>query len=181
MRMKNYRSTYRPDIDGLRAFAIISVVLFHAFPESITGGFVGVDVFFVISGYLISSIIFKSCEAGSFGYVDFYIRRIKRIFPALSVVLLSCMLVGWRVLLPDEYAQLGKHVLSGVGFVSNLVLWRESGYFDTAAELKPLLHLWSLGVEEQYYIVWPILVALIWKRAHSFRFCSFLFWCFHLR
>ena len=168
MRMKNYRSTYRPDIDGLRAFAIISVVLFHAFPESITVGFVGVDVFFVISGYLISSIIFKSCEAGSFGYVDFYIRRIKRIFPALSVVLLSCMLVGWRVLLPDEYAQLGKHVLSGVGFVSNLVLWRESGYFDTAAELKPLLHLWSLGVEEQYYIVWPILVALIWKRAHSF-------------
>lgn len=166
--MKNYNSTYRPDIDGLRAFAIISVVLFHEFPVSIKGGFVGVDVFFVISGYLISSIIFKSCEAGSFSYVDFYIRRIKRIFPALSVVLISCMLVGWLVLLPDEYAQLGKHVLSGVGFVSNLVLWRESGYFDTAAELKPLLHLWTLGVEEQYYIVWPLLVALIWKRAHNF-------------
>lgn len=166
--MKNYHASYRPDIDGLRAFAIISVVLFHAFPESIRGGFVGVDVFFVISGYLISSIIFKSYEAGSFSYVDFYIRRIKRIFPALSVVLMSCMLVGWLVLLPDEYAQLGKHVLSGVGFVSNLVLWRESGYFDTSAELKPLLHLWSLGVEEQYYIVWPILVALTWKRAHNF-------------
>lgn len=166
--MKNYHGSYRPDIDGLRAFAIISVVLFHAFPESIRGGFVGVDVFFVISGYLISSIIFKSYEAGSFSYVDFYIRRIKRIFPALAIVLMSCVLVGWLVLLPDEYAQLGKHVLSGVGFVSNLVLWRESGYFDTAAELKPLLHLWSLGVEEQYYIVWPILVALIWKRAHNF-------------
>jgi peptidoglycan/LPS O-acetylase OafA/YrhL len=166
--MKNYHDSYRPDIDGLRAFAIISVVLFHAFPESIKGGFVGVDVFFVISGYLISSIIFKSLEAGSFSYVDFYIRRIKRIFPALSVVLMSCMLIGWLVLLPDEYAQLGKHVLSGVGFISNLVLWRESGYFDTSAELKPLLHLWSLGVEEQYYIVWPILVALIWKREHNF-------------
>lgn len=159
---------YRADVDGLRAVAILPVVLYHAWPETFPGGYMGVDVFFVISGFLISGVIFKACEAGTFSYRDFYVRRIRRIFPALGVVLLACILVGWLALLPDEWTQLGKHVAGGAGFVSNLLLWREAGYFDAAAETKPLLHLWSLGIEEQYYIVWPVLVAALWKRPRGF-------------
>lgn len=158
---------YRPDIDGLRAIAVLSVVGFHSFPGWFKGGFVGVDVFFVISGFLISSLIFTNLEQGTFSYFEFYARRIRRIFPALGVVLAFCLGVGWLWLFPDEYARLGKHVAAGAGFIANVVLWRESGYFDTAAKLKPLLHLWSLGVEEQFYIVWPLLVALFWKGAHK--------------
>lgn len=154
---------YRPDVDGLRAIAVLSVVAFHAFPTLLTGGFVGVDVFFVISGYLISLNIFGNLERGSFRFIDFYNRRIRRIFPALTLVLLVCLLVGWLVLMADEYAQLGLHVAAGAGFVSNFVLWAESGYFDTASEAKPLLHLWSLGIEEQFYIVWPLLVWAAYK------------------
>ncbi len=163
-----YHPTYRPDIDGLRAVAILSVLGFHVFPDMFRGGFIGVDIFFVISGFLISSIIFRSLEAGSFTYTEFYIRRIRRIFPALVTVLITTFIIGYVVLLPDEFKRLGKHVLGGSLFVSNLVLWGESGYFDTASELKPLLNLWSLGVEEQYYILWPLLVASIWKRSRSF-------------
>lgn len=163
-----YHPTYRPDIDGLRAVAILSVLGFHAFPEQFRGGFTGVDIFFVISGFLISSIIFRSLETGSFTFREFYIRRIRRIFPSLITVLVATVLIGYFVLLPDEFRRLGKHVLGGSLFVSNLVLWGESGYFDTASELKPLLNLWSLGVEEQYYILWPLLVVLIWKRSRSF-------------
>jgi len=155
---------YRSDIDGLRAVAVLSVVGFHAFPTWLTGGFIGVDVFFVISGYLISMIIFENLARGSFSFSAFYARRIKRIFPALTIVLMTCLTFGWFVLLPDELNQLGKHVAAGAGFVSNLVLWGEAGYFDNAAETKPLLHLWSLGIEEQFYIVWPLLLWLAWKR-----------------
>ncbi|HFL2861877.1 TPA: acyltransferase family protein [Pseudomonas aeruginosa] len=154
---------YRADIDGLRAVAVLSVVAFHAFPEWFQGGFIGVDVFFVISGFLISSIIFKGLERGTFRFVDFYVRRIRRIFPALLLVLAASGVMGWAVLLPDEYAQLGKHIAAGAGFVSNLVLWAEASYFDSAAELKPLLHLWSLGVEEQFYILWPLLAWIAWR------------------
>lgn len=154
---------YRPDIDGLRAIAVLAVVIFHAFPQALPGGFVGVDVFFVISGYLISSIIFKALDGGTFSFADFYARRVRRIFPALVLVVLTSLLLGWAVLLPDEYAQLGKHAAAGLGFVANVAYWMESGYFDTAAELKPLLHLWSLGVEEQFYIVWPAVVLLLWR------------------
>ena len=149
---------YRPDLDGLRALAVLSVVAFHAFPTLVTGGFVGVDVFFVISGYLISSIIVQGVESGAFGFIDFYSRRIRRIFPALLLVMLVCLLVGWQVLLADEYAQLGLHMAAGAGFVSNFVLWAQSGYFDSVSDAKPLLHLWSLGIEEQFYIVWPLLL-----------------------
>lgn len=149
---------YRADIDGLRAIAVLAVIGFHGFPQRITGGFVGVDVFFVISGYLISTILYQSLEANRFSFASFYSRRIKRIFPALSIVLLACLGIGWLLLLPDEYQHLGKHVLSGVTFVSNFVLWEESGYFDSASETKPLLHLWSLGIEEQFYIAWPLLL-----------------------
>ncbi|MDF9392211.1 MULTISPECIES: acyltransferase family protein [Methylococcus] len=154
---------YRPDIDGLRAIAILAVIVFHAYPRSLPGGFVGVDVFFVISGYLIGGIIFRNLDAGSFSLTDFYARRARRIFPALITVLLGGLAFGWFALLADEYQALGKHVAAGAGFVSNLVLWRESGYFDTAAEFKPLLHLWSLGIEEQFYLVYPLLMALLWR------------------
>jgi peptidoglycan/LPS O-acetylase OafA/YrhL len=155
---------YRPDIDGLRAVAVLSVVVYHAFPHLLKGGFVGVDVFFVISGFLISTIIFSSLERNSFSFFDFYCRRIRRIFPALLFVLISCYAFGWFVLLADEYKQLGKHIAAGAGFVSNFVLWDESGYFDAAAETKPLLHLWSLGIEEQFYIFWPFILWLAWKK-----------------
>jgi peptidoglycan/LPS O-acetylase OafA/YrhL len=154
---------YRADIDGLRAVAVLAVVLFHAFPGWIKGGFVGVDIFFVISGYLISTIIFENLERGTFSFAEFYARRIKRIFPALLLVMFACLTFGWFALLEDEYKQLGKHVLAGAGFVSNFALWGESGYFDNASDAKPLLHLWSLGIEEQFYIFWPLLVWFAWR------------------
>jgi peptidoglycan/LPS O-acetylase OafA/YrhL len=155
---------YRPDIDGLRAVAVLAVIGFHAFPTWIRGGFVGVDVFFVISGYLISTILFTGMERGSFSFVQFYRRRIRRIFPALIVVLLVCMAAGWFALFSFEYARLGKHVAGSAAFVSNFVLWSEAGYFDKDATTKPLLHIWSLGIEEQFYIVWPLLLFLTWRR-----------------
>lgn len=158
---------YRRDIDGLRAVAVLAVVGFHAFPEWFKGGFIGVDVFFVISGYLITSIIFKDLEAGDFSFSDFYSRRIKRIFPALLVVLLTSFIFGWFALLADEFKQLGKHILAGASFLSNIVLWNESSYFDNSADTKPLLHLWSLGVEEQFYIFWPLIIYIAWKRKFS--------------
>lgn len=154
---------YRADIDGLRALAVLSVIMFHAFQGLLPGGFIGVDIFFVISGYLISSIIFRSFSKNSFSLSDFYSRRIIRIFPALFLVLGSALVFGWFFLFSSEYAQVGKHIAAGAGFVSNLVLWRESGYFDAAAEVKPLLHLWSLGIEEQFYLVWPLLIWLLFK------------------
>lgn len=154
---------YRADIDGLRAVAVLSVLLFHAYPKLMPGGFIGVDIFFVISGFLISTIIFQSLARGEFSFMDFYARRIRRIFPALIVVMLATFLIGWFVLFPDEYKQLGKHIMGGALFVSNFVLWKESGYFDSAAETKPLLHLWSLGIEEQFYILFPLAVWLAWR------------------
>lgn len=158
---------YRPDIDGLRALAVLSVVIFHAFPSVMSGGFIGVDIFFVISGFLITTIIIEGLEDDRFRFGDFYARRVRRIFPTLLVVLAACLLSGWFMLLADEYQQLGKHVAAGSGFISNFVLMQEAGYFDTAAETKPLLHLWSLGVEEQFYIVWPL--ALYWARTRITR------------
>ncbi len=154
---------YRPDIDGLRAIAVLTVVGFHAFPDWIKGGFIGVDIFFVISGFLISTILFENLERKSFVFFEFYARRIRRIFPALLLVLISCYAFGWFIMLVDEYKQLGKHIAAGAGFFSNFSLWREAGYFDNAAETKPLLHLWSLGIEEQFYIVWPFLLWAAWK------------------
>ena len=154
---------YRPDIDGLRAIAILSVVIYHAFPKFIKGGFIGVDIFFVISGFLISTIIISSLQRDNFSFIEFYSRRIKRIFPGLIVVLLACLSFGWIVLIADEYKQLGKHVAGGASFISNFLFWQESGYFDNSSETKPLLHLWSLGIEEQFYILWPICLWVGWK------------------
>jgi peptidoglycan/LPS O-acetylase OafA/YrhL len=155
---------YRPDIDGLRAIAVGSVVAFHTFPNFFKSGFVGVDIFFVISGYLISGIIVDAVEDRRFSYLDFYIRRIRRIFPALVIVIAATLVVGWYVLLPDEFERLGKHLAAGAGFATNLVLWSEAGYFDVSSDTKPLLHLWSLAIEEQFYILWPLILGLVWQR-----------------
>ena len=153
---------YRSEIDGLRAIAVLLVVTFHAFPNTLDGGFIGVDIFFVISGFLISSIILENLDAGTFSFVTFYGRRIRRIIPALSIVLIVSLVFGWFELLPGEYKQLGKHVAGGASFLSNFLLWREHGYFDNP-DAKPLLHLWSLGIEEQFYIIWPLLLFLMFK------------------
>jgi peptidoglycan/LPS O-acetylase OafA/YrhL len=155
---------YRSDIDGLRAVAVLGVVIYHAFPKLIPGGFIGVDIFFVISGYLISGILYKGHNAGNFSFGEFYARRIRRLFPALITMLVLTMAYGWLIFLPDEFEQLGKHVAAGTLFIQNIVFWQESGYFDTAASLKPLLHLWSLAVEEQFYIFFPPILLLVWKR-----------------
>ncbi len=159
-----YRSAYRAEIDGLRAFAVLSVIAFHAFPSLFKGGFIGVDVFFVISGFLITSHIFEKLSDGQFSFTGFFGRRIRRIFPALILVMASSLAFGWFVLLADEYAQLGKHVAGGAAFILNFILVGESGYFDNAAETKPMLHLWSLAVEEQFYIIWPLVLWFAWKR-----------------
>jgi peptidoglycan/LPS O-acetylase OafA/YrhL len=141
--------------------AVLAVVAFHAFPNLLPGGFVGVDVFFVISGFLISQIIFRQLDRGTFTFVDFYGRRARRILPALLVVLCTCLTMGWFVLLPDEYEHLGRHASASGAFVSNILLWRENGYFDLASESKPLLHLWSLAVEEQFYLLWPLVLVIL--------------------
>lgn len=157
--MHPHRSpTYRPDIDGLRAIAVIGVLLFHAFPSLLRGGFVGVDVFFVISGYLITRTIVDDQDRGEFSIGSFYARRIRRIFPALIAVLIPCFLFGWHTMLAEDLARLAKQTLGGAGFVANLLLWSDAGYFDQASASKPLLHLWSLGVEEQFYVLWPLLL-----------------------
>lgn len=160
------KNDYRPDIDGLRAIAVLAVLAFHAFPTLAPGGFIGVDIFFVISGYLISKHIWEDLSAGKFSIKTFYARRIRRIFPALSLVLFTSLILGWWILSPGEYEQLGKHVEGGAGFVSNIIYWKEAGYFDNAADTKPLLHLWSLGIEEQFYILWPLILLFLWRQPH---------------
>src|SRR3978361_2411820 len=133
---------------------------FHAFPEAIPGGFVGVDVFFVISGFLITGIIVREVEQQRFSLLGFYNRRIRRIFPALIVVLCATLVLGWLWMLPAAYAQLSADVFASAAFFANIALLLQSGYFDVASASKPLLHLWSLGIEEQFYLFWPLLLML---------------------
>src|SRR6202011_1746830 len=151
---------YRPDIDGLRAIAVMLVVNFHAFPEEMPGGFIGVDIFFVISGFLITGIIARELAQKRFSLLGFYKRRIRRIFPALIVVLCTVLVLGWLWMLPAAYAQLSSDVFASAAFFANIALLLQSGYFDVEAAKKPLLHLWSLGIEEQFYLVWPLLLML---------------------
>ena len=155
---------YRRDIDGLRGIAVIAVVLYHAFPSVVSSGFVGVDVFFVVSGFLITGIVLDDLRNARFRFAHFYARRIRRLFPALIVVLVASFAFAWVYLLNKEFRQFSAHVAAASVFASNFVLWGESGYFDTAAQAKPLLHLWSLGIEEQFYVAWPLVVWATWKR-----------------
>jgi len=152
---------YRPDIDGLRAIAVMLVVFFHAFPEAMPGGFIGVDIFFVISGFLITGIIVRELDQKHFSLVAFYNRRIRRIFPALIVVLSVTMVLGWLWMLPAAYAQLSSDVFASAAFFANIALLLQSGYFDIESAKKPLLHLWSLGIEEQFYLLWPLMLMLV--------------------
>jgi peptidoglycan/LPS O-acetylase OafA/YrhL len=186
MTHKSFHPAYRPDIDGLRAIAVLAVVIYHAFPKWLPGGFVGVDIFFVISGYLISNIIITGLEKKEFSFADFYARRVKRIFPALLLVLFATLAFGWATFFTGQIyssvqTMLGKHVAAASSFMGNILLWTESGYFDADAEMKPLLHLWSLGVEEQFYIFWPWLLIAglhlrlrLWTVILAVGICSFI-------
>jgi peptidoglycan/LPS O-acetylase OafA/YrhL len=154
--------SYRPEIDGLRSIAVLPVILFHAGFEVFSGGFVGVDVFFVISGYLITAIILKEQEEGRFSLLGFYDRRARRILPALFFVVLCSIPFAWGLMTPPELENFGKSLVAIAVFASNILFWRESGYFSTAAEEKPMLHTWSLAVEEQYYMLFPLFVMAFW-------------------
>jgi len=156
-------AAYRPDIDGLRAIAILAVVAYHAFPNIFYAGFIGVDIFFVISGYLITSVIFSGLVKEEFSFFDFYTKRVRRIFPALLIALTFLLLVGWIGFTANIYEGVGQHIRGASTFTSNFLLWRESGYFDRSADTKPLLHLWSLGIEEQFYLLWPLLLYFLYK------------------
>ena len=159
--VEKLQNPYRPDIDGLRAVAVSLVVLYHAFPNQLPGGYVGVDIFFVISGYLITQILARELQEGTFSIARFYERRVRRIFPALLVVLIAVILAGGALFLPLEYQQLGLDAFAAAAFVSNIASLMHSGYFDVASSSKPLLHLWSLGIEEQFYLAWPLILLFI--------------------
>ena len=154
---------YRAEIDGLRALAVILVILYHAGFKLFSGGYVGVDVFFVISGYLITTIILAELEGETFSLIYFYERRARRILPALFLVMFACLPFVWFWLLPDAIKQFSQSLVAVSTFASNILFWRTSGYFDAVTELKPLIHTWSLAVEEQYYILFPLFLMLTWK------------------
>ena len=147
---------YRADIDGLRAIAVLAVVGYHVAPNWLRGGYVGVDIFFVISGFLITGLLLGDAQSGTLKLGDFFARRVRRLFPALLAVIGASLSIGWWLLLTSEFVPLAKSAAAATAFVANVQFWREVGYFDTAAELKPLLHLWSLSVEEQFYLLWPL-------------------------
>jgi peptidoglycan/LPS O-acetylase OafA/YrhL len=160
---------HRPDIDGLRAIAVMAVLAFHAFPALIPGGFVGVDVFFVISGYLISGILFKSLETSSFRFLSFYARRARRILPALVLVVIATALIAYPVLAGEDWRALCREIIAACAFAANFLFLNEAGYFDQASTAKPLLHLWSLAVEEQFYLLWPLLLWACRKKRSAWK------------
>ncbi|WP_082890466.1 acyltransferase family protein [Halotalea alkalilenta] len=151
---------YRADIDGLRTIAVVPVVLFHVGIMLFPGGFIGVDVFFVISGYLITKIIYGKITEGEFSISEFYRKRIDRLLPVLISVLLFCTIIGWVVNTPDEYSDLAKSIFSAVFFISNIFFFWTEDYFSASSFTIPLLHTWSLGVEEQFYIFFPLALSL---------------------
>jgi peptidoglycan/LPS O-acetylase OafA/YrhL len=154
---------YRREIDGLRALAVLPVLLFHAGFQSFSGGYIGVDIFFVISGYLITSIILAELQTGTFSIVKFYERRARRILPALFLVMLVSLPFAWLWITPTGLFDFSKSLVAVSLFLSNILFWKEAGYFATANELKPLLHTWSLAVEEQYYVLFPLFLMLAWR------------------
>jgi peptidoglycan/LPS O-acetylase OafA/YrhL len=155
---------YLPYIDGLRAVAILSVVGFYAFPNVLPGGFIGVDIFFVISGFLVATIIQGSLKNNTFSLGEFFKNRVRRILPSLVLVLFVGFILGWILFLPDELKLYGKHLAAAISFTSNFILNNESGYFDISSDSKPLLHLWSLSIEEQFYLTFPIIFLVLWSR-----------------
>ena len=158
---------YRREIDGLRAVAVVPVILFHAGLEHFSGGFIGVDIFFVISGYLITTILMVEMESGRFSIARFYERRARRILPALFLVMLCCIPFAWLWMLPSQMEAFSKSLAAVALFGSNILFWREEGYFAATADLKPLLHTWSLAVEEQFYVVFPIALLVLRRLAHG--------------
>jgi peptidoglycan/LPS O-acetylase OafA/YrhL len=185
----NSKISYRPDIDGLRAIAVLSVVFYHAGIKIFSGGYIGVDVFFVISGYLITTIIVKEIEANEFSIIRFYERRIRRIYPALYVTVPFVLLAAYLLYDPSNFTQTSKSIMATTVFMSNVLFWTESGYFDAPSTLKPLLHTWSLAVEEQFYIVFPLLILVITRYAKkllklllgALAFLSFLLSIYYLK
>ncbi len=165
---------YRPEIDGLRAIAVIPVILFHAGFEQFSGGFVGVDVFFVISGYLITTIILSEKEQGTFSLAKFYDRRARRILPALFLVMIVSLPFAWFWLLPSDMKDFSQSLIAVSTFSSNILFWQETGYWGVDNELKPMLHTWSLAVEEQYYILFPLFLMLMWKLRKRWILTSFM-------
>ena len=155
------RTGYRADIDGLRALAVVPVVLFHSELGIVSGGFVGVDIFFVISGYLITQLLLNAMSEERFSLLDFYERRIRRIFPALFLVLAACGVAGLIVMLPRDLETLGKNLIAAATSLSNVALWFQDDYFAGSSKLKPMLHTWSLGLEEQFYLFWPLLLFVL--------------------
>ncbi|WP_299962004.1 acyltransferase family protein [uncultured Roseobacter sp.] len=158
---------YRPDIDGLRAVAVLSVIFYHAGIVFFSGGFIGVDVFFVLSGYLITALMLKDMSVGRFSLLHFYERRARRILPALIVVALACIPFAWVLMVPAQFIDFSQSLIAVATFSSNILFLRESGYFEGAAELKPLLHTWSLAVEEQFYLLFPLLLMALWRFGRS--------------
>jgi peptidoglycan/LPS O-acetylase OafA/YrhL len=152
---------FRNDINGLRAVSIIAVVLFHFGVPGFSGGFVGVDVFFVISGYLMTAIILKTYSNGNFSLLNFYLSRARRIIPAIFILCVTLLILSWYYILPVDYVIIAKGALASMAFVSNVVYWRESGYFDTAAQNNWFLHTWSLSVEWQFYVLYPIMLSVL--------------------
>lgn len=174
---------YRPEIDGLRAIAVSSVIVFHAWPSLLPGGFLGVDIFFVISGYLITSIVLRQVDQDSFRFLDFYERRARRLFPALFLVCLACLPFAWLWMMPAQLKDFGQSLVAVSLYASNFLFWKESDYFALAAEEKPLLHTWSLGVEEQFYLLFPVVLVLLVRfvRARKAQFAVLvLIWCISL-
>lgn len=159
--MKGARLPYRPEIDGLRSIAVVPVILFHAGFDIFSGGFIGVDIFFVISGYLITLIICRHIDDGKFSIAEFYSRRARRILPALFTVVIASIPFAWFLMLPSDFKNYSQSIAAVGIFSSNFLFWLESGYFDRAAELKPFLHTWSLAVEEQYYLLFPIFMIFV--------------------
>ena len=159
---------YRPDIDGLRTLAVLPVVAFHFNLPFFTGGFVGVDVFFVISGFLITRIIAKELEEGSFSLLNFYRRRVLRLLPALFVVLLATLVCAYLWFVPEDFANTGQSAIAALFFSSNILFFLEAGYFDASSYTKPLLHTWSLAIEEQFYLFMPLLLMLLWRLKRGF-------------
>jgi peptidoglycan/LPS O-acetylase OafA/YrhL len=155
--------TYRPDIDALRGLSVLIVVVFHAFPKLMPGGYIGVDLFFVISGFLITSILLNEMSSRRFSFLKFYERRCRRLLPALLTVFIFAVVFGYFVLFPDEYRQLGRHIHKASFFIQNFNLISEAGYFDVESQYKPMLHLWSLSIEEQYYFIWPVLLLIVFR------------------